>query len=240
MKVRTEADAQGAAEAAAAWIAGRARAAIADRQRFALALSGGSSPLPMFDALAATDLPWQHVSVYQVDERLVPADSAARNFVAIRERLLERVAIPADQVHPMPVESGDPRAAAAAYAETLSRTLGPNGVLDLVHLGLGADGHTASLLPGDPALYEATAVIVSRRYQGMQRLSLSFSSLSAARERAWLVTGADKRDALARLLDGDPDIPAGRVERRNSIVFTDLSVSPDTDRHRRPVDSRRE
>jgi 6-phosphogluconolactonase len=237
MKIQTEADAQRAAEAAAAWIAGRARAAITDRHRFALALSGGSSPLPMFDALAAADIPWQYVSLYQVDERLVPADSALRNFAAIRERLLDRIAIPAGQVHPMPVESGDPRAAAAAYAETLVRTLGANGVLDLAHLGLGADGHTASLLPGDPAADEATAVIVSRRYQGTRRLSLSFSILSAARERAWLVTGADKRDALARLLGGDPDIPAGRVERRGSIVFTDLSVSPDTDRHRSPVDS---
>lgn len=222
MKVRTEADAGKAAAAAATYIAERARQAIAGRRRFALALSGGSSPLPMFDALAAADIPWDFVHLYQVDERLVPADSPARNLAAMRERLLERVAIAADRVHPMPVERDDPRAAAADYADTLRRTLKPAGILDLVHLGLGADGHTASLLPGDPALLETADVIVSQSYQGTRRLSLSSAVLSAARERVWLVTGADKHDALARLLDGDLDIPAGRLDRRDSIVFTDL------------------
>lgn len=228
MKVRTEVDAGKAAVAAATYIAERARQAIAGRRRFALALSGGSSPLPMFDALAAADIEWGCVHLYQVDERLVPADSPARNFTAIRERLLERVAIPAGQVHPMPVARCDPRAAAADYADTLKRTLKPAGILDLVHLGLGADGHTASLLPGDPALLETADVIVSQPYQGTRRLSLSRAVLSAARGRVWLVTGADKQDALARLLDGDLDIPAGRLDRRDSTVFTDLSVSPDT------------
>lgn len=228
MKVRTEADARQAAAAAAAHIAGRARDVVAARRRFALGVSGGSSPLPMFDALADSDVPWEFVHLYQVDERLVRADSAQRNFAAIRERLLDRVTIPPRQVHPMPVEQDDAHAAAADYAETLARTLGPGGSLDLVHLGLGADGHTASLLPGDPALEEAAAVIVSQAYQGARRLSLSAAVLSAAHERVWLVTGADKHDALARLLRGDPAIPAGRLDRRRSIVFTDLSVSPDT------------
>lgn len=237
MRVRTEADANRAAAAAAAHIAGRAQRTIADRRHFALALSGGSSPLPMFEALAAADIPWEFVHLYQVDERLVPVDSPARNFAAIRERLVGRVAIPADQVHPMPVERRDPRAAAADYADTLRRTLGPGGVLDLVHLGLGADGHTASLLPGDPALDEPADVIVSQPYQGARRLSLSAAVLSAARERVWLVTGADKRGALGRLLAGDPGIPAVRLDRRRSVVFTELSVSPDTAGGRTPANS---
>ena len=228
MKVRTEADARQAAAAAAAHIAGRARQGVATRRRFALGLSGGSSPLPMFDALADSDVPWESVHLYQVDERQVAADSTQRNFAAIRKRLVDRVTIPPGQVHPMPVERDDPQAAAAAYAETLARTLGPGVVLDLVHLGLGADGHTASLLPGDPALDEAADVIVSQPYRGARRLSLSPAVLSAAHERVWLVSGADKREALARLLRGDPAIPAGRLERRRSIVFTNLSVSPDT------------
>lgn len=220
MKVQVEADATSAAIAAARHIAARARQTIAERECFALALSGGSSPLPMFDALADSDIPWAFVQLYQVDERFVPADSPQRNFRAIRERLLDRVAIPAAQVHPMPVER-EPSAAAREYIETLERTL-RGGRLDLVHLGLGADGHTASLLPGDPAVEETAAVLVSQQYQGTHRLSLSSATLSAARERAWLVTGTGKRDVLTRLLDGDLDIPAGRLQRRDSIVFTDL------------------
>lgn len=235
MKVRTEPDAQRAAAAAATHIAERARQAVAERRRFALGLSGGSSPLPMFDALASADVPWKFVHLYQVDERLVAADSPRRNLAALRERLLDRISIPSGQVHPMPVERDDPHAAAADYAETLALTLGRSGALDLVHLGLGADGHTASLLPGDPAAEQTADVIVSQPYQGTRRLSLSSAVLSTARERVWLVTGADKRCALTRLLDGDLDIPAGRLDRRGSIVFTDLSVSPDTSRGRSPA-----
>jgi 6-phosphogluconolactonase len=229
MRVCREVDAANAAAAAAAHIAGCARQVIAERRRFALGLSGGSSPLPMFAALAVADIPWEFVLLYQVDERLVPADSPARNFAAIRERPVERIAIPAANVHPRPVERADPNAAAADYADTLRRTLKPGGVLDLVHLGLGADGHTASLLPGDPAAGGTTDVIVSQAYRGTRRLSLSSGVLSAARERVWLVTGADKRRALARLLDGDHEIPAGRLPRRRSIVFTDLAADPDAE-----------
>lgn len=231
MKLRVEADAPAAAVAAAAFIAARAREAAATAGRFSLALSGGSSPLPMFDALADSDIPWQAVHLYQVDERLVPADSAQRNLRAIRRHLIDRVAIPSGQLHAMPVGGSDPDAAAGEYAATLRRTLAPGGVLDLVHLGLGADGHTASLLPGDPAAESAEPVIVSQRYQGTPRLSLSAPVLSAARERVWLVTGADKLEALVRLLDGDVSIPAARVDRRASIVFTDLAPPGTGNRH---------
>ena len=222
MEVRVAPDARAAALAAAGHIAARARAAVAKRGRFALALSGGSSPLPMFDALAESDVPWTFVHLYQVDERLVPADSPQRNFAAIRERLADRAGIPASHLYPMPVERADPRDAAREYAETLERTLPPGAGLDLAHLGLGADGHTASLLPGDPALDDPAAVIVSKTFQGTRRLSLSAAVLSAAGERLWLVTGADKRVALARLLEGDLEIPAARLDRRRSVVFTDL------------------
>lgn len=222
MKVQVAADATSAAIAAARHIAERARQAVAARERFALALSGGSSPLPMFDALADSDVPWASVHLFQVDERLVPADSPQRNFRAIRERLIDRIDIPATQVHPMPVERTDPLAAAREYAQTLARALPAGGRLDLVHLGLGADGHTASLLPGDPALDEPAPVLVSQPYQGTRRLTLSSAVLSAAGERLWLVTGSDKRNALTRLLDGDLHSPAGRLDRRDSVVFTDL------------------
>lgn len=219
MKVFTLPDAEQASRAAAAAIAEQGRRALAERQRFTLALSGGTSPLRMFDVLSAEDLDWQRVHLFQVDERLVAVDSPERNFNAIRERLLAHVNIPPEQVYPMPLDLADPDAAASRYAGTLRRILGRHGVLDLVHLGLGADGHTASLLPGDPALGSATDVIVSRSYHGARRLCLSLRVISAARQRLWLVTGTGKDRALQGLLDGDTALPAGRVNSRNSVLY---------------------
>jgi 6-phosphogluconolactonase len=219
MNVLAWPDAEQASRAAATFIATECRRAIAAHERFTLALSGGTSPLQMFEALAVEDLDWQFMHIFQVDERLVAADSPKRNFAAIREHLLAHVSIPPEQVYPMPVALADPDAAAASYAGTLRRVLGPHGVLDLVHLGLGADGHTASLLPGDPALESTTDVIVSRYYQGSRRLSLSLPVISAAHQRLWLVVGAGKDDAVQRLLSGDTTLPAGRVNPQNSVLY---------------------
>lgn len=226
MKLRVFRDAQSASDEAAAHIAARARSAANANRRFSLALSGGRSPQAMFAALALADVPWDRVLLFQVDERCVPAESAERNFAAIRDGLLARVPVPRQQVYPMAAAAADLSSAALQYAETLRQALGPDGRLDLVHLGLGADGHTASLVPGDPAIESADDVIVSQPYQGRRRLSLSGPILSSARERLWLVTGVEKRDALAALLDGDLSIPAGRLERAHSIVFADASAAP--------------
>lgn len=226
MKVHTLADAQEAGREAAKFIAARGQQAIQARGRFTLALSGGSSPLPMFSALSAENLDWEYVHLFQVDERLVPAHSPERNFAGIREHLLTRADIPSGQVYPMPVELADPVMAATMYATTLRQVLGDDAVLDLVHLGLGADGHTASLLPNDPALEEPSDVVVSRHYQGCRRLSLSLSVISAARERLWLVTGRGKERALAALQRGDRCLPAGRVPHDHSTLYhtgSDLS-----------------
>jgi 6-phosphogluconolactonase len=219
MKVFTLPDAEQASRAAAAAIAEQGRRALAERQQFTLALSGGTSPLRMFEVLSAEDLDWQRVHLFQVDERLVAADSPERNFNAIRERLLAHITIPPGQLYPMPLELADPDAAASNYAGTLRRVLGPHGAFDLVHLGLGADGHTASLLPGDPALESTAAVIVSRNYHGARRLSLSLPVISAARQRLWLVTGTGKDRALQGLLDGDTTLPAARVNRQDSLLY---------------------
>lgn len=226
MKLQVFSEARAAAREAAAHIAARVRSADRAGRSFSLALSGGRSPRAMFEALALEDLPWQRLQLFQVDERLVPADSPQRNFAAIRECLLARVTLPPDQVYPMPADAENPAVAAAEYAGTLRDVLGPGRVLDLVHLGLGPDGHTASLIPGDPAPASKAAVIVSQAYEGSRRLSLNFAVLSAARERLWLVTGSGKRDALAGLLDGDATMPAGRLERAHSIVFADHPAHP--------------
>lgn len=226
MNVRVVADAELLANDAAAFIAEESRLAIAARNRFTLALSGGRSPVRLFEALAKQEnIAWEDVHVLQVDERAVPAASPDRNFRAIRKHLLDQVPIPESHVHPMPAEAGDLTAAAEAYAMTLARILGPGKTLDLVHLGLGSDGHTASLLPGDPALSSVGDVVVSHEYQGARRLSLSLPAICRARQRVWFITGRAKSAMVKRAMAGDAAIPAGRVTRENSTFFIDREAA---------------
>lgn len=225
MKIHIEADADVLALQAAAWIGGQARRTLDERGQFSIALSGGRGPHRLYEALAREKIEWQRVQLFQVDERAAPPDSPERNFRAIRALLVERVAIPAGQVHPMPVDTDDLEAAAGEYAATLERALGPERILDLVHLGLGEDGHTASLLPGDAASEPGAPVIVSREHEGFRRLSLNYPVLSAARQRCWFVTGAGKSEVLPRAVDGDLAIPAGRIRREDSLVFADQAAA---------------
>lgn len=225
MKIHVAPDAAQLALECAAWIGGQVRLGLAERDTFSLALSGGRGPHALFEALAREKVAWERVHLFQVDERAAPADSPERNFRAIRTLLVERVAIPAGNVHPMPVEQDDLDAAARGYADTLARVLGPDCILDLVHLGLGTDGHTASLFPGDPASLAPAPVIVSREQEGLRRLSLNYTVLSAARQRAWFVTGAAKSEVLVRAMDGDIGIPAGRIRREDTLFFADQAAA---------------
>jgi 6-phosphogluconolactonase len=207
-------------------IAAEARAAIASRGRFVFAASGGRTPLAMWRALAGQDVSWPHAHVCQVDERVAPAGHPDRNWTGLVEALLDRAALPPQNAHPMPVEDADLEAAAARYAATLARVAGAPPVLDLVHLGLGADGHTASLVPGDPALGVADAdVAATAPYQGRRRMTLTLPVLSRARRVLWVVTGADKRAALARLLRGDPAIPASQVRCASMLLLADRAAA---------------
>ncbi len=198
-----------------------------------MALSGGRSPHAMLTAFAKADLPWAQVRIFQVDERAAPAGDAARNWVMIEDALLQAGGPSQAEHYPMPVESDDLARAATAYAKTLALIAGDPVVIDLVHLGLGDDGHTASLVPGDEALMMTDRdVAVTALYRGHRRMTLTFPALNRARERLWLATGADKVTMLARLRDGDHRIPAGRVSGDNTIIFTDVrpdheTVSPD-------------
>ncbi len=222
-----------AAQAAALQLVASAREAISARGVFIMALSGGRSPHAMLTAFAKADLPWAQVRIFQVDERAAPAGDAARNWVMIEDALLQAGGPSQAEHYPMPVESDDLARAATAYAKTLALIAGDPVVIDLVHLGLGDDGHTASLVPGDEALMMTDRdVAVTALYRGHRRMTLTFPALNRARERLWLATGADKVTMLARLRDGDHRIPAGRVSGDNTIIFTDVrpdheTVSPD-------------
>jgi 6-phosphogluconolactonase len=225
MKLEVLADADAVAEAAAALIASEARAAVAARGRFVMAISGGRTPWMMLHALAGQDVPWEGVHVLQVDERVAPAGDPDRNLTHLRASLL-RAPRALERIHPMPVESPDLQAAAGRYAETMRAMAGSPPVLDLVHLGLGADGHTASLVPADPVLAVTDAdVAPTGSYQGRRRMTLTYPALNRSRRVLWLVTGGEKQAMLARLRAADPTIPAGRVRQDDALVLADLAAA---------------
>ena len=227
MNVEVLADDDAVARAGAAFIAGEARTAVAARGRFIVALSGGRTPWVMLRALAGmADVPWGRVQVFQVDERIAPAGDADRNLTHLAESLLDRAPPGAAQMHAMPVEFPDVAVAAASYGATLRELAGSPPVLDLVHLGLGPDGHTASLVPGDPVLDVADAdVAVTGVYQGRRRMTLTYPAIDRARRILWLVTGGEKAAMLARLRQADPGIPAGRVRQENALVLADRAAA---------------
>jgi 6-phosphogluconolactonase len=226
MKIIVLPDAQAVARQAAAFIAQEARAAVAARGRFVLALSGGRTPWEMLRVLVGENLPWEGVQVAQVDERVAPAGDPDRNLTHLRANLLNQAPLHPGQIHAMPVETEDLAAAAVRYAQTLQEIAGTPPVLDLIHLGLGPDGHTASLVPGDPILEVADAdVALTGVYQGRRRLTLTYPVINRSRRILWLVTGTDKAGMLARLRDGDPNIPAGRVRRDQALVLADRAAA---------------
>ena len=219
-------DPEAVARRAAAFIAELARDADSARGRFLFATSGGSTPWRMLELLAAEDVPWPRVHVFQVDERVVAASDPARNLTRLRANLLDRVPLLLDHVHGMPVEAADLDAGAARNAATLRQFAGTPPVLDLVHLGLGRDGHTASLVPGDGVLDVVGAdVAVTALYEGYRRMTLTYPVLSVARHILWVVTGAEKASALVRLRAGDWSIPAGRVAARRALVLADAAAA---------------
>ena len=221
MNIELLPDAESVARRAAAFIADAARAAVKTRGRFVFAVSGGRTPWVMLQFLAQEDVPWEAVEIMQVDERVAPEGHPDRNLTHLHASL-ERAPLKPGQIHAMPVEAPDLDAAAREYAGTLERLTAPSGRLDLVHLGLGPDGHTASLVPGAPELaIRDASVAATGVYQGRRRMTLTFPVLDNARRILWVVTGADKREMLWRLRDGDATIPAGRVAPGAAVVMAD-------------------
>ena len=205
-------EAEDPAAAAAAFLSGHLRDLAASRRRVSLAVSGGDTPWPMLRTLAKLDVPWQQLDVFQVDERIVPHEHQARNFRQLQESL-EGLPV---QLHAMPVDDPDVDRAALDYEMSLP------DALDVSQLGLGDDGHTASLVRGDPVVDIADrGVAVTEDYRGYRRMTLTYPAINHSGVIVWLVRGARKRDALAALLAGDLSIPAGRIDRDKSVVFAD-------------------
>ena len=213
---------------AAERIAQVAREAVAERGRCTLAFSGGATPWRAVRTLAEEDVPWDSVHLFQVDERGAPSGDPDRNFFHLKESLIDRIPIPAVNVHPMPVEEEDFDAGARRYEAILRGIAGTPPVLDLVQLGLGEDGHTASLFPDDDALRIVDAdVAVGGLHKGRRRMTLTFPAIDRARCILWLVTGAGKSDALGRLRAGDRSIPAGRVRSDRAVLLSDTAAAGD-------------
>jgi 6-phosphogluconolactonase len=222
MKLEVFDDDNAVAKAAAATIAADARAAVAARGRFIMAVSGGKTPWVMLRELANEDVPWQSVHVFQIDERIAPAGDPDRNLTHLRASLLEHAPLPPEQIYPMPVELPDLEAAAKQYARTLEQVAGSPPVLDLAHLGMGPDGHTASLVPGDPVTNVTDADVgLTGVYMGRRRMTLTYPVINRSRRILWLMTGSEKVAMLPRLLEGDKTIPAGRVSREQAVVLAD-------------------
>jgi 6-phosphogluconolactonase len=205
-------------DAAARYVADLARQSVDEDGTFDFAVSGGRSPWQMFGVLTTLDVPWDRTVIWQVDERVAPAGDPDRNLTHLLEALGDK---PAD-VRPMPVEDRDLDAAAARYGDSLPHRF------DLVHLGIGPDGHTASLVPTDAVLEvrDRPVALTSGTYQGRRRMTLTYPGIERARQLLWLVSGEDKRAALEKLLAGDPSVPAGRVEAGSSLVMTDRAAAP--------------
>jgi 6-phosphogluconolactonase len=209
-------DPDAVARRGAQFVAERARAAVAARGRFTFAVSGGHTPWAMFAHLVDEDVPWAQTAIWQVDERVAPAGDPDRNLAHLQASLPSQGEA---EVHAMPVEDDDLEAAAARYAQSLPERF------DLVHLGLGPDGHTASLVPGDPVLEVADRdVALTGIYLGRRRMTLTYPALDRALQVLWLVTGDDKVDALARLRAGDQSIPAGRVTAAAQLIVADAAT----------------
>ena len=193
MKLEVFDDDDAVAKAAAATIAADARAAVAARGRFIMAVSGGKTPWVMLRELANEDVPWQNVHVFQIDERIAPAGDPDRNLTHLRASLLEHASLPPEQIYPMPVEFPDLEAAAKQYARTLEQVAGSPPVLDLAHLGMGPDGHTASLVPGDPVTNVTDADVgLTGVYMGRRRMTLTYPVINRSRRILWLMTGSEK------------------------------------------------
>jgi 6-phosphogluconolactonase len=227
MKIEVFADDAATARAAAKKIAVDAVGAVAARGRFVIAVSGGHTPWIMLRALAKEDLPWKSIHIMQVDERVAPAGDPDRNLTHLRESLLsDNSPIPPEQIHAMPVESPNLEDAGRQYDSLLREIAGSPPTLDLVHLGLGPDGHTASLVPGDPVLNVTDIdVALTGIYQGRRRMTLTYPAINRARCILWLATGSEKVGMLVRLQQRDLSIPAGRVFQNRAVIFADRAAA---------------
>lgn len=218
-------DGSEAASLAADEVARRVRHAVTKRGVATLAVSGGTTAAALFDALCSADVPWPSLHIFQVDERVAANDDADRNSATLTSHLTDRVGIPPDQVHLINVGTLSAGAAAQAYRFELRSYW--TRKFDVVHLGLGDDGHTASLVPGDPVLdVQHWSVATTRSYKARRRVTLTFPTINRARHLVWLATGSSKAVVVPRLLAQDASIPAGAVRPAlTSTIYVDAAAA---------------
>jgi 6-phosphogluconolactonase len=239
MKIEILPNAEKVARRGAAVVAEAARSAVEARGKFVFAVSGGSTPWQMLRFLANEDLPWNEVHIVQVDERVAPDGHADRNLTHLMEALAPQTKLPRQNIHAMPVTKPDLSAGSAEYADgTLRALCGSPAVIDLVHLGLGGDGHTASLVPGDWVLKVTDRDVspTSGDYQGRRRMTLTYPAINRARQILWLVTGASKAEMVSRMVDGDAGIPAGRIRQSEAILLADEEAAAHLDNRQQGAD----
>lgn len=226
MRVNVEANPAAVARASADWLRDEIEAAVAQRDRCLVAFSGGRTPWETINALAKEPLPWSRVEVFQVDERVVPDDDERRNARRLRDALLAPARLAPAAFHAMPVDARNLEHAAADYEAALERAAGLLPVLDVVQLGLGADGHTASLFAGDAVLdAQDRDVAMSGPYDGTRRMTFTYPLIDRARRVLWIVTGAEKADAVLQLVAGDRSIPGARVAQVRATLFVDAAAA---------------
>jgi len=225
MNIQVFSDAEEVAIEAAKLIAIIANQCVEERGRFVLAVSGGRTPWQMLRALGKEDVPWKNIHVFQVDERIAPSGHPDRNLIHLRDSLLGSSPILENHIYAMPVEWNDLDFAAGEYSDLLCQHSGSPSIIDLVHLGLGADGHTASLLPDDQVLnVNDCDVAITGFYQGRKRMTLTFPIINRSRNIMWVVTGSEKISMLKRLLASDSSIPAGRICQDKAFVLADYAA----------------
>jgi 6-phosphogluconolactonase len=229
LKLEVFADDDAVARAAAGVIAAAARDAVAARGVFTLAVSGGKTPWAMLKDLASEEVPWSQVHVFQIDERIAPEGDPDRNLTHLHESLLGNAPIPKENIHAMPVNANDPVVGAKEYEETLRSICGNPPTLDMAHLGLGPDGHTASLVPNDPVLHVTDKDVALtdsvHLYQNRRRMTLTYPMINRSRQIMWLATGATKIPMIVKLKAADPSIPGGRISQSNALLLTDTAAA---------------
>ena len=229
LKIEVLADDDAVAKAAAGVIAAAAREAVAARGVFTLAVSGGKTPWAMLKDLASEEVPWSQVHVFQIDERIAPEGDPDRNLTHLHASLLGNAPIPKENIHAMPVNAADPVEGAKEYEKVLKEICGNPPTLDMAHLGLGPDGHTASLTPNDPVLdvtdREVALTDPVHLYQNRRRMTLTYPMINRSRHIMWLATGAAKVPMIVKLKAADPSIPAGRISQANALLLTDTAAA---------------
>jgi len=231
MNVEVLADSEALAQRAVEHLVAAAAAAIDERGRFVWAVSGGSTPRRMLQLLSERDdLDWSRTHLFQVDERVAPDGDSDRNATMLDTELLTESFLerhtPAG-IHLMPVTADDLDEACSGYASLIDRTTGSPAVFDVIQLGMGSDGHTASLIPDDPILgIDDRDVAMSELYQGRTRMSLTWPVLDRAKQLLWVIGGESKVDAVEQFLSNDPSIPATLPTQARALVLLDEAANP--------------